>query len=110
MPYTMREEGGVLVFTFTGFLGHRDSYGFLEAVRGHVAAGAKRIAVSLEGVDKVNSSGIGVLAALVVSAGNAKASLRFACIPEHAWRIMTIVGLARVVENHGSVEEAIAKL
>ncbi|MFH1681695.1 MAG: STAS domain-containing protein [Candidatus Eisenbacteria bacterium] len=111
MPFVVKDEKDVLVFEPSGFLtGHADSYEFLEAVRGKIAEGSKRIIVNLAGVDKVNSSGIGVLAAIISSATNAEAYVRFACIPDNVWKIMTIVGLGRLVKNHASVEEALADM
>jgi len=109
--YEVRNEGGIVFAELSGHLtGHADSYEFLEDARERIAAGASKLVVDLSGIERVNSSGIGVLAGLISSAANAGASLRFAGIPEKVWNIMTIVGLTRVVKNHASVEEATATL
>lgn len=111
MRYDVHEKDDVLYFELEGFLtGHADSYEFLEAAREKIAAGARKIVVDLAGVEKVNSSGIGVLAAVISSSTNAEAVLRFARVPDKVWNIMAIVGLTRVIENHGTVEEAVASL
>ena len=109
--YEVTEKDDILIFELSGYLtGHADTYEFLEDARERIAAGARKIVVNLAGIEKVNSSGIGVLAAVISSATNAEASLRFANIPGSVWKIMAIVGLSRVVTNHPSTEEAVADL
>jgi anti-sigma B factor antagonist len=111
MEYLFRESSGTLIVEPSGFLGgHADSYEFLDAVRARIAGGAAKIVVNLSGVEKVNSSGVGILAALITSARNANASLRFAGMSDHMWRIVSVVGLGRVIVNYPTVEEALAGL
>lgn len=109
MTYSFREEKGALIAEASGFLGgHSDCYDFLEAVRTRIGDGAKKIVVNLADVDKVNSTGIGILAAILTSARNADAEIRFAGMTDHLWKIMCVVGLGRVVQNYASVPEALA--
>lgn len=109
--YEVIEKDGIVFFELNGYLtGHADSYEFLEDAREKIAVGSKKLIVDLAGVEKVNSSGIGVLAAVISSATNAGAAVRFARVPEKVWNIMCIVGLSRVVKNFPSVEEAAVDL
>ncbi len=111
MPFVVREENGVWIFEASGFLtGHSDSYELLEAVRGKIAEGSRKIVVNLGGIDKINSSGIGVIAAILTSAMNAEASLRFACVPENIRKVLGVVGIGRLMKTHASVGEALADL
>jgi len=111
VPFVVREENGVWIFELSGFLtGHADSYEFLEAVRGKIAEGSERIVVNLSGIDKINSSGIGVIAAVLSAASNAGTSLRFACVSENIREVLGVVGIGRLMKTHASVGEAIADL
>jgi anti-sigma B factor antagonist len=111
MKFEFREAGGVLVAEPSGFLGgHLDSYEFLDALRSRIAGGTGKVVVNLAGVTKVNSSGIGILAALLTSAMNAKTTIRFACMSDHMWKIVSVVGLGRVIVNYATVEEALSDL
>lgn len=109
--YEVKEKDGIVFFELAGYLtGHSDSYEFLEDARERIAAGAKKLLVDLSGIEKVNSSGIGVLAAAISSATNAGATIRFVGVTASVWNIMTIVGLSRVVENYPTTEAALADL
>ncbi|MFH1277902.1 MAG: STAS domain-containing protein [Candidatus Eisenbacteria bacterium] len=109
--HEVNEKDGIVFFELTGYLtGHADSYEFLDDAKERIAGGAKSLIVDLSGVEKVNSSGIGVLAAVISSATNAGAAVRFARVPDKVWNIMCIVGLSRVVKNFETVEDAVADL
>ena len=111
MQYESREKDDIIIYELSGMLtGRAESYEFLEDARARISDGKRKIVVDLAQIDKVNSSGIGVLAAVISSAQNAEASLQFANISDKIWKIMTIVGLTRVVDNHGTVDEALANL
>lgn len=108
MRYTFREESGALIAVPSGFLGgHAECYDFLEKIRMKIGDGMKRIVVDLADVDKVNSTGIGILAALLTSARNAEADIRFAGMSDHMWNIVCVVGLGRVIRNYPGVTEAL---
>lgn len=111
MDCTTEDRNGVLVFTLNGALhAHAGGYEFLDALRGKIASGTRRIVIDMAGVDRADSGGIGVLAAAITSAQNAKANLRFAGITARVWNVLSVVYLARAIQSYPTVEEAVTSL
>lgn len=101
----------VIVYTLAGSLiGMAKSYELQDEVRGHIAGGARRIALDLGGVTKVDSAGLGILASLMWSASQAGASLVLATLPPTVEKMLGIAMLLDRVDRADSREAAIAML
>jgi len=111
MKVHCREQQGVHVYEVSGSLrGHPDCYSFLDDVRNSISEGAGKVIVDLKGVDRMDSSGVGILASIVNSADNASAVLRFSGLTERTEKPITIVGLMRVMQISPTVEDALQQM
>ena len=101
----------VIVYTLTGALmGMPTSYELQDEVRGRIADGAHRIVLDLEGVTKIDSAGVGILASLMWSASQAGANLVLATLPPTVEKILGIAMLLERIDHADSRAAAIAML
>ncbi len=111
MNVNYSEQHGVQVYELSGDLrGHPDCYSFLDDVRNSIAEGAGKVIVDLNGVDKMDSAGVGILASIVSSADNASAALKFSGLTEKTERPITMVGLHRVMNVSPTLDEALQQM
>jgi anti-anti-sigma factor len=99
------------VYTLSGCLfGSSEGYGFQEEVRKEIASGVTKIVIDLSSVEKIDSSGIGILVATMWSASQAGAGLVLAALSARVEKVMSIAMLLDHIEHADSVEDALAKL
>lgn len=111
MDYRLSDYGNVLVYTLNGYLkGQPEGYALLEVVRGKIATGTPKIVLDMTGVDRIDSSGIGVVAAMVGSAEKAQATILFAAITPRVLQSLQIVHLTQAMRTFPSLEAALASL
>jgi anti-sigma B factor antagonist len=111
METRVSDYGNVLVYSLTGYLkGPPDGYQLLETVRAKIASGTRNIIVEMSGVEHIDSSGIGVIAAMVTSGEKAKATILFSAVQPRVMQLLKIVHLAQVLRMHPSLEAALASL
>jgi len=103
-------ERAVLVLTSNGYIDASNvdvfESQFHEALRGD---GRQNVVVSLEGVEYINSSGLGVL----ISASQSLAADGFFClaaVPEKIARIVRLLGFGDVVKIFETVDQAVAAI
>lgn len=105
------EEQGVQVYEVAGNLnGYPDCYAFLDNVRSAISGGAGKVLVDLEGVEKMDSAGVGILASIVNSADSAGAALRFSGLSARTEKPIIVVGLMRVMQVSPTVEAALKEM
>ena len=73
-----------------------------------VSEGSYEVVVNLEGVDFLDSTGLGVLVGGLKRVRNHDGSLQLVCTQEKILKIFRITGLTKVFPIHASVEEAVA--
>jgi anti-anti-sigma factor len=104
-------DDSTLVYTLHGSLyGSKEGYSFQEDVRQASAVGARRFVVDLAGVDKIDSSGIGILVTVLFSTSQAGGAMVLAALSPLVEKVLGIVMLLDRVSRAGTVDEAIAKL
>jgi anti-anti-sigma factor len=100
---------GVLVYRLKGLLTNApESYEFLEEVRRRLREESPRAVLNLQGVERITSGGVGIIAACFTSAINAEGKLVLAAVPKPVELILNIVCLLQVVESFATEGEAIA--
>ena len=72
-----------------------------------VSSGAYHLVVDMEGVDFLDSTGLGVLVGGLKRVRAHEGSLRLVCTQERILKIFRITGLTKVFPIHASVEEAL---
>src|SRR3954462_3443910 len=73
-----------------------------------VSSGAYHLVVDMEGVEFLDSTGLGVLVGGLKRVRAHEGSLRLVCTQERILKIFRITGLTKVFPIHSSVEEAVA--
>jgi anti-sigma B factor antagonist len=92
-----RSEGDIVVLELNGRLdGSPESASVQETIREVLDGGARKILVSLEGVQWINSIGVGYLVAALVSTRNAGAKVKF--VGSHS-RLVTLLRTTGLVPN-----------
>ncbi len=71
-----------------------------------VSQGSYRVVVSLEGVEFLDSTGLGVLVGALKRVKAHDGSLSLICTQENLLKIFKITGLTKVFPLHASIEEA----
>ena len=91
-------------------VGCAETYEFLEDIRDEVNGGTRHVVMDLSGVTRINSTGIGVLAALFTSTANKEGKLILVGVNANTQRILEVVYLWAVVQKAASVEDALTSL
>jgi anti-anti-sigma factor len=99
------------IYKLSGSLfGSAEGYAFQDEVRQKIASGVKKVVIDLASVEKIDSSGIGILVATMWSASQAGAGLVLAALSARVEKVLSIAMLLDRVEHADSVEDALAKL
>jgi anti-sigma B factor antagonist len=78
-----------------------------ERIVGLIDEGNHRILVSLEKVEFMDSTGLGVLVSGLKRVKEQEGEFALVCTPPQVLRLLTITGLDRVFPHHATVEEAV---
>ena len=79
-----------------------------EALVGAIEEDSHDVVVDLQGVDFLDSTGLGVLVAGLKRVRQYGGDLSLVCTREHILKILDITGLVKVLKVHDSVEAATA--
>lgn len=108
---TETRESGALLYRLSGWLyGTKSGYAFQEEVRQKVASGSKRFVIDLTDVQRIDSCGIGILAASIFSAQKAGAGMVLAAMPANIQRMLGLTMFLDHVAHADSVDEAMASV
>jgi anti-sigma B factor antagonist len=78
-----------------------------EALVGALEDGARDVVVDLEGVDFLDSTGLGVLVAGLKRVRQHGGDLSLVCTREHILKILDVTGLIKVLNVHDSLDSAV---
>ena len=112
VPFTvdkrMGESAAIAVFEPHGQLnGHPDCFQWLEEVRRDIQVGQKHLVLNLHDVTRIDSTGVGILASLHVSAANAGGKLCLTGLTDRQRMLLESTWLLRVIENADTEAAAI---
>lgn len=109
MTIQVSERDGVAVLTLSGdAMGGPDGSALHEALRSLRADGTRNAVVDLSGVERMNSSGLGMLIGALTIVRNADGDLRLANVHARVTQLLTVTKLLGVFSIHDSVDEAVA--
>ena len=110
MKFKSREAGDVLIFDLKGRPGRcgPDTYKIKEEVSNLLAKGHRKFLLNLDNVGYVNSTGIGIIASVFQSIGEAKGSMKICNANEKVSRVMMITKLLEVFDSYSQEKEALA--
>jgi anti-anti-sigma factor len=104
-------DSGTLCYRLSGWLyGTTSGYAFQEAIREKVAGGTRRFVIDLSGVQRIDSCGIGILAASIFSAQKAGAGMVLAALPDHVSRMLGLTMFLDHIATADTVDEAVEKV
>ena len=99
------------IYRLAGSLyGSTEGYGFQDEVRKRIAGGGRKIVIDLAGVERIDSSGIGILVAIMWSASQAGGGLILAALSSRVEKVLSIAMLLDHVDHADSVDEALTRL
>jgi anti-sigma B factor antagonist len=113
LEYERVERSGpaAAVYRLSGALvGSPESYEFLEEIRTQAKRSDAPIILNMEGIEQVNSTGVGILAACYTSVTNAGGKICLASVPRRLQTILDVVHLTEVLCSLGDEEEAIRRV
>lgn len=108
LSLSTRVEGSHTVVVVSGEIDVYTAPKLREQLIDLVTAGSYHLVVDMEGVDFLDSTGLGVLVGGLKRVRAHDGSLRLVCTQERILKIFRITGLTKVFPIHASVEEAVA--
>ena len=103
-----RQEGARTVVIVHGEIDVYTAPSLRERLNELVAAGHYDLVVDMEGVDFLDSTGLGVLVGGLKRARSHDGALRLVCAQEKILKVFRITGLTKVFPIHATLEEALA--
>jgi anti-anti-sigma factor len=95
---TMDAETGIRIYRLNGVLtDSEESYTFLASARGEMGADPRPLLLDLGGVERVTSTGIGIVAAIYKSASNANHAIALAGLSRRNELILEVTQLFRFI-------------
>jgi anti-sigma B factor antagonist len=104
-----RTEGAYTVIAVTGEIDVYTAPKLREALISLVNAGNHHLVVDVEGVEFLDSTGLGVLVGGLKRVRTHDGSLQIVCTHERLLKVFRITGLTKVFPIHDSVADAVAK-
>jgi anti-sigma B factor antagonist len=102
-------ENQVAILTLSGkMMGGPETTALHDHVRGLINDGINKVVIDLSGVKWINSSGLGVLMAVMTTLKNSNGMMKLANITEKVESLLMITQLMRIFETFDSVERAVA--
>lgn len=108
LSLTTRPEGEHTVVAVGGEIDVYTAPKLREQLIDLVSAGQYHLIVDMEGVEFLDSTGLGVLVGGLKRVRAHEGSLRLVCTQERILKIFRITGLTKVFPIHASVDEALA--
>jgi len=90
------ETGDAAVhYRLTGGLSYGQAgAGFVEAIKNDLQAGRREFTLDLEGLERMDSGGIGLLASAYMSVHNARGTMTLDAVPDRWRKLLKAVGLS----------------
>jgi anti-sigma B factor antagonist len=108
LSVTSRQEGDRTVISVTGEIDVYTAPILRERLNELVASGHYDLVVDMEGVEFLDSTGLGVLVGGLKRVRSHDGSLRLVCAQEKILKVFRITGLTKVFPIHATLAEALA--
>ena len=109
MKFSIKDMKDIVILTLDGgIMGGPDAALLSETLRDLVEEGKKKIVVDMEKVDKMNSSGLGILISGLTSVRNHGGELKLLHLGKKIQELLRITKLHRVFDIFDNEQEAIA--
>lgn len=108
LSVTSHEQGGRTVVAVGGEIDVYTAPQLRERLNDLVADGQYHLVVDMQGVEFLDSTGLGVLVGGLKRVRAHDGSLRLVCVQEKILKVFRITGLTKVFPIHDTVEEAVS--
>lgn len=108
LTLTTREAGNATVVAVGGEVDVYTAPKLREKISELVGNGTFELVIDLEGVEFLDSTGLGVLVGGLKKVRAHDGSMRLVCSQDRLLKIFRITGLAKVFDIHSSLDEALA--
>ena len=109
LTVTSRQEGARTVISVSGEIDVYTAPSLRERLNELVASGHYDLVVDMEGVEFLDSTGLGVLVGGLKRVRSHDGTLRLVCAQEKILKVFRITGLTKVFPIHGTLQEALAE-
>lgn len=108
LSVTTREEGGRTIVEVGGEIDVYSAPTLRDRLNALVADGHHDLIVDMQGVEFLDSTGLGVLVGGLKRVRTHNGSLQLVCSQERVLKVFRITGLTKVFAIHDTVEQALA--
>ena len=108
LSVTTREEGGHTIVEVGGEIDVYSAPTLRDRLNALVADGHHDLIVDMQGVEFLDSTGLGVLVGGLKRVRTHNGSLQLVCSQERVLKVFRITGLTKVFAIHDTVEQALA--
>jgi len=108
LSVTSRQEGDRTVISVSGEIDVYTAPSLRERLNELVASGYYNLVVDMEGVEFLDSTGLGVLVGGLKRVRSHDGTLRLVCAQEKILKVFRITGLTKVFPIHATLAEALA--
>ena len=105
-----RPDGTCVARLSGNLFGSPTGYAFQDEMRRRIADGARAVVIDVANVQPIDSSGVGILVALMWSASSAGTPLVLTALPQRIEKVLSMAMLLDHVDHAASVDEALARL
>ena len=108
LSVTTREEGGRTIVVVGGEIDVYSAPTLRDRLNGLVADGHHDLILDMQGVEFLDSTGLGVLVGGLKRVRTHNGSLQLVCSQERVLKVFRITGLTKVFTIHDSVQDALS--
>jgi anti-sigma B factor antagonist len=109
LSVSTREQDGRMIVEVGGEIDVYSAPTLRDQLNGLVAAGHHHLIVDMQGVEFLDSTGLGVLVGGLKRVRTQEGTLHLVCSQERVLKVFRITGLTKVFSIHDTVEEALAE-
>ena len=111
MKYKIEESDGVVVMEIKSSLeGGSDTFQLKDEVKNRLEAGSRKFVLDMSDAGFVNSTGIGILVAILVGVRGVDGALKICRVGERARRAMEVAGVWSLFEIYPTCDDAFRTL
>ncbi len=108
LDISSHQEGDFLVIDVRGEVDLYSAASLKEALYKAIDGGIRRLVVNMDGLEFMDSSGLGILVGALKRLSGEEGELRLVCNRDNILKIFRITGLDKVFPIHESVEASVA--
>ncbi len=102
------ENPAVILFRLSGSIkGSQECYSFLEDVRKDAKGDYKHVVLNLDGIDRINSAGVGILCACFTSITGTEGKMYLVNVSDRNKMLLEVVGLWDQLNHYASEDDVV---